>query len=209
MKKWRLIVVLISLLLAAGIFVITREAVLETENWKFLDLDYLGKADVISSYGSLLAGLLSSISIILLVYTILFQSKESKEQTIRFESESTKQERRFRKAHKLQKKQFKAEQRREERKEKLDLYYKLKLIGVFLESIINHVEKTGVELRRFYLAEESKPLNMNMLYFLVNKSMTKLIEMDYLSIFIAFKEFFHNREEDWTKNFNNLFGLVL
>ena len=106
MKKWKIIIALISAILAFIIFVITREAILETQNWAYLDIDYSGKSEVISSYGALLAAILSTISIILLVYTILFQSKESVKQEKQFKAEAKRQERRFRKEHKLQKKHF-------------------------------------------------------------------------------------------------------
>jgi len=207
MRKWKLIVIISSLLLAFIIFIITREAVLETQNWKFLDLDYSGKGDVISSYGALLAAILSSVSIFLLVYTILFQSQESIAQANRFSTESEKQEKRFMKEHKLQKKHFKLEKQREESKRRRNLYFKLELISEFLKTIVNHVQETGDELKKFIELEKANPLGMNMLFFLVNKNMGKLIEMDYLSIFIAFREFFAE-EESWTKDFNSLFSLV-
>lgn len=185
-----------SLAVALLVLYISIEAILETQNWSWFDIDFTNKDKVISGYGALLAAIVSTFSIILLVYTIYLQIKESR-----------KQAKRFRKEYKLQKQQFEEEKRREERKEKLDLYYKLKLISVFLESIIDHIEKTAIEIKRFFDAESENPLGMNKLYFLVNKSMSKLIEMDYLGIFIAFKEFLQG-EEDWTDNFNDLFDLV-
>ena len=176
-----------SLAVALLVLYISIEAILETQNWSWFDIDFTNKDKVISGYGALLAAIVSTFSIILLVYTIYLQIKESR-----------KQAKRFRKEYKLQKQQFEEEKRREERKEKLDLYYKLKLISVFLESIIDHIEKTAIEIKRFFDAESENPLGMNKLYFLVNKSMSKLIEMDYLGIFIAFKEFLQG-EEDWTE----------
>jgi len=206
MKKWKITLYIAIFLFLVLIYFVTSEAVLETQNWKAFDLDYTGKEGVISSYGTLLAALLSSLSIIILAYTILFQRKEAVEQAKRYEDDTITQRNRFKKQFKLQKKQFKAEREREERNVKLDLFYKLQLVDVFLETNISHIEETGIELKKFFEMEKLHPLKMNMLYFLVNKEIAKLIEMDSLSIFKAFKLFF--KDDNWTKKFNQLFNIV-
>jgi len=207
MKIWNIIISTIGILLAILIFFITREAVVETQNWMLFDIDFSGKEGIISGYGSLLSALLSSLSIFLLVYTILFQSKEVIKQEKRFSEEAIDQEKRFRKQLKLQKKHFKAEKNRNESNENLDLFYKLKLVEIFLGSIISHIEDTGKEVKQFFEKEKANPLNMNMLFFLVNKNMGKLIEMDHLSIYKSFRKFL-NKGDEWTKKFSELFNSV-
>ncbi len=51
------------------------EAASETKNWKFLDFDFEGKEGVISSYGSLLAAILSFISILYVLLDLAYQRR--------------------------------------------------------------------------------------------------------------------------------------
>ena len=51
------------------------EAITETENWKFFDLDFENREGVISSYGSLLAGLLSLVSILFVLLDLTYQRR--------------------------------------------------------------------------------------------------------------------------------------
>ncbi|TXD53638.1 MULTISPECIES: hypothetical protein [unclassified Polaribacter] len=124
----------ISTILVACFFIlcllvfITVQAIVETENWKFFDIDFINKENIISGYSALLGAILSSISIILLVYTIYLQSAESK-----------KQKKRFKKQHALQKKQFDSEKLIAENKERSSKFSLIKLISVFLDSIIKHI----------------------------------------------------------------------
>lgn len=164
---------------------ITEQAIVETENWKFFDIDFTNKEKVISGYSGLLGAILSSLSIILLAYTIYLQNREAKEQKISFENEKL----------------------REENKEKENKFSLIKLISIFLDSIIKHIEDTGVELSKFIVAEKKYPLKMNPLFFLVNKSISKLIEMDHLSIFKGF-EVFLSDEEEWISKYQQLFNSV-
>lgn len=175
---------------------ITIQAIVETENWKPFDIDFTNKEKVISGYSALLGAILSSLSIILLVYTIYLQIIESKAQKIRFQKE-----------YSLQKEQFENEKIREENTERENKFLLIKLISVFLDSIIKHIEETGKELSKFIIEEKKSPLKMNMLFFLVNKSISKLIEMDHLSIFKSFSEFFSDKKE-WIEKYQLLFNSV-
>jgi hypothetical protein len=186
----------ISIVIISILIFITFQAIVETENWKIFDIDYTNKEKVISGYSALLGAILSSLSIILLVYTIYLQNVESK-----------KQKKRFNKEHKLQKVQFEIEKLREQNKQRSDKILLLNLISVFLDSIIKHIEETSVELLNFIKAEKENPIGMNTLFFLVNKSISKLIEMDHLAIFKGF-EYFLTNDKEWIKKYQRLFNSV-
>jgi large-conductance mechanosensitive channel len=195
-NKVLLVVFFISIIIISTLIFITIQAVVETENWKIFDIDYTNKEKVISGYSALLGAILSSLSIIFLVYTIYLQNVESK-----------KQKKRFKKEHKLQKQQFEIEKLREEKKERANKFSLIKLISVFLDSVIKHIEETSVELLNFIEAEKENPIKMNTLFFLVNKSITKLIEMDHLSIFKGFEYFFID-DREWIQKYQRLFNSV-
>jgi len=189
-------VLFICIIIISILIFITTQAIVETENWKFFDIDYTNKEKVISGYSALLGAILSTLSIILLVYTIYLQNLESK-----------KQKKRFNKEHKLQKEQFEIEKLREENKERSEKFSLLNLISVFLDSIIKHIEETSVELLNFIKAEKENPIRMNTLFFLVNKSISKLIEMDHLAIFKGFEYFLIN-DKEWIEKYQRLFNSV-
>jgi|GEM_PF-2058871 len=194
-KKFSKIIIGSCFLVLVFLAFISWQAVIETENWKWFDLDYTNKNQVLSGYSALLSATFSSLSIILLVYTIYLQNRESRLQS-----------KRFKKEYRLQKEQFEENKHREERKERSRKLSVLKIVSVFLESIIKHIEETGVELKNYVAAEKQNPLGFNMLYFLVNKVIGKFVEMDYQIIFNSYDEFFD--DDDWPTEFQQLLNSV-
>jgi len=193
-KTTNVIIAGICILLLALLLIITFQAITFRENWTY-SLDF--GEDIIGGYASLAGGIISLLSAILLIYTIFTQLSQFKHQDVQFKEQL-----------KLQIDQFKEGIRQQEYQDKKDLYFKLKLIDVFLISIISHLKTTAEQVHLFLEKEKEEPLAANLLFFPVDKNMDRLNDMDYISVFKAFQEFFGAEDEMWIKRFNDLFSLV-
>ena len=67
--KWLLVICIAFLLW------VSREAVLETEDWKLFDFDFKNREGVISSYSSLLAAILSFVAILFVLIDLFYQRR--------------------------------------------------------------------------------------------------------------------------------------
>lgn len=207
-KKFiNLIVILTCIFLLIILFIITYQAVTISENWSW-SIDFEDNSKTISSYGSLVAGIVGLLSAILLIYTILSQLSQFKKQNKQFKKQLTTQENQFRAQFKLQLEQFNDEKRRNEYEERKDMFFKLKLVDTFLISIIAHLKIMAIEMKDYYEFEIEHPLLNNVLRFDVNRDTERLNKMDNLSLFKTFQHFFENESETWVKAFNDLFSIV-
>lgn len=207
-KKFiNLIVILTCIFLLIILFIITYQAVTISENWSW-SIDFEDNSKTISSYGSLVAGIVGLLSAILLIYTILSQLSQFKKQNKQFKKQLTTQENQFQAQFKLQLEQFNDEKRRNEYEERKDMFFKLKLVDTFLISIIAHLKIMAIEMKDYYEFEIEHPLLNNVLRFDVNRDTERLNKMDNLSLFKTFQHFFENESETWVKAFNDLFSIV-
>jgi len=189
-------IIIICFILLSILAIITFQAVTQTEN-PSLFIDFEDNKKTISSYGSLISGVVALLSAILLIYTILTQLYQFK-----------KQNKQFKKQFKLQQDQFNEDKKRAEYEEKKDMYFKLKLVDVFLISIIVHIKVMSIEMKKYFEFEKTYPMLNNVLQFDVNKDTDRLNKMDNLSLFKTFQHFFENDNESWVKNFNDLFSII-
>ncbi|WP_117880494.1 hypothetical protein [Aureibaculum luteum] len=77
-RNFRILVFLLAFILGiTSIFLVwfSFEAAAETENWSFMDFDFSKKEGIISSYGSLLAAILSFVAILLVLLDLFYQRR--------------------------------------------------------------------------------------------------------------------------------------
>jgi hypothetical protein len=159
------------------LFLITLNLANETENWKFLGIDFNNKNDIISSYGSLIGGILSFLSILFVLVSLIQQQEQ-----IRNEKEDKIND------------------------EKLELLNKLKLLSSFFKSAINNIELQGKEMKQFFEKEKEFPSTMNQMYFTTNKNFTRVIDLDSITIYKAINYNFKD-DDNWEKMFLNIYSI--
>ncbi|MCA0131755.1 hypothetical protein [Winogradskyella alexanderae] len=157
---------------------LTFQAIYETEDWKFFDVDFNSRDHIISAYGSLIGGILAFLSILF----VLYQVYEQREQIMVEKQDAAKD--------KLQ-----------------DLKDRLLLLTNYLKTLEKDILRHGERMESFFKAEKEYPSKMNTMYFNTNKNFERVIEMDILSNFKAFQAFFKEDEEDWQKQFVNLYEI--
>lgn len=175
LKTYKKGITIVSLIIIFVVLFLTYDAIYETDNWKWFSVDFKGKDNIISAYGSLIGGVLAFLSILFVIYQVL----EQREQIW----------------------QEKKDKEQEKINEKSDL---LKLISSFLDSIISDIQNQGKEFKKFYEKELAYPTLSNQTYFTVNNNFNRIIEMDYMAVYKSFRHFFKN-EEDWEKKFLNFY----
>jgi hypothetical protein len=107
----------------------------------------------------------------------------------------------------LQYRQFKADEKAKQRDEKLDWYYKLSLLNIDLESIIKDVNTKAEKIKEYFESEKNNPFKTNLLFRTPSRNYTRILELDRLSIYKGFYNFFgHN--EDWLNKFNKLYSIL-
>ncbi|WP_286105691.1 hypothetical protein [Arenibacter sp. M-2] len=162
----------------ALIIFLTFQAIYETDNWKVFDIDFSTKDHIISAYGALVGGVLAFLSILF----VLYQVYEQREQILIEKQDSI-----------------------EEKSQ--DLKDRLLLLTNYLKTLEKDIVNHGERMEIFFKAEKNYPSTMNTMYFNTNKNFERVIEMDILSNFKAFQTFFGNDEEDWQKQFINLYEI--
>ena len=180
MKKIKLFkktLIFIIILVLISITIITVDLIRDNKNWKLLAIDFKNKSDIISSYGTLIGGILSFLSILFVLISLLEQRQQILEE--------------------------KAETLRNEENELLD---KLKLLSSFFKSAIDNIKLQGEELKQFYIKEKENPSQMNKIYFTTNKNFTRIIDIDPSSIYKAIKSNFKN-DDEWEKMFLNIYSI--
>ncbi|WP_339837254.1 hypothetical protein [uncultured Maribacter sp.] len=174
-KKYKLTIIVVSIIFITIVLFLTIDAIYETEDWKWFNVDFDKRNHVISAYGALIGGILAFLSILFVIYQVL----EQREQIIQ-EKENSKIE------------------KIEEQKDFL------KLISSFLGSIIGDIKHQGKDLKIFYEKELLYPTFSNQTYFTVNENFNRIVEMDYMTVYRSFRHFFKD-EKDWEKKFLNFY----
>ena len=138
------------------IVLITVNLIDETEDWELFGIDFQNKDEIVSSYGTLIGGILSFLSILFVLISLL----EQREQILKEKLEVIEAE-------------------------KLELLNKLKLLSSFFKSSIDNIKLQGEEMKKFYVSEKEFPSKMNKMYFTTNKNFTRVIDLDTSSIYKA------------------------
>ena len=170
-KLYKNIIIGISVATIFLLIFLTIDSINETGNWKLFDIDFKNNDDIVSAYGSLIGGILAFLSILFVFFSIL----EQREQIL------------------LEKKEQQVDLEN-------DLLDRLKLLNNFIISAIGDIESQGERMKSFYEAEKLAPSNMNTMYFNVNNSFGRLVEMDNLSLFKSYQMYF-NTKPNWEKMF--------
>lgn len=125
MKKIRDIsIVIISILLIGFLIALTLKVIYIVPNPKFLDIDFVTNSNVIQSYAALIGSILTFLSIIYVVYTIVQQRELfEKERKVELENKES------------------------------DLLDRITLIDTLVADLIEHILKSGVEIKNFYETE--------------------------------------------------------
>jgi large-conductance mechanosensitive channel len=160
-----------------SIMVITVNLINETENWKFFGIDFANKDAIVSSYGALIGGVLSFLSILFVLISLL----EQRQQVLREKQELVDVE-------------------------KNELLDKLKLLSSFFKSSIDNIVLQGEEMKKFYIPEKEFPSTMNKMYFTTNKNFTRVIDLDPSHIYKAINMYF-GQTSDWEKMFLNIYSI--
>lgn len=178
MKKLRDIsIFILSILLIGFLITLTWNVIYTVPNPKLLDIDFVTKSNVIQGYAALIGSILTFMSIIYVVYTIV-QQREL----------------------------FEKERKIEREKEESGLLDRITLIDTLLSDLIEHILKSGVEIKKFYEIELESPLRGNLLLFYVNNNFTRIIEMDSINIFKACQLYYEGPKS--VENFTELLKLV-
>lgn len=148
-KLYKRIILGVFAITIIGILFLTIQAIYATEDWAWFKMDYTGKEGVISSYGTLIGGVLAFLSILF----VLFQVYEQREQ--------------------IEQDKRAAEQKIVEEYKNI-----FKLLSSFLASVLRDINHNGKKLKDFCEAELKNPTLSNQTYFTVNNNFSRIIEMD-------------------------------
>lgn len=176
-KFFKLFLIALISIVFIFLILITFNLANETENWKFLGLDFNNKKEIISSYGSLIGGILSFLSILFVLVSLIQQQEQ-----VRNEKEEKLID------------------------EKIELLNILKLLSSFFTSAIDNIELQGKEMKQFFEKEKEFPSQMNQMYFTTNKNFSRVIDLDSASIYKATSYNFKN-DKDWEKMFLNIYSI--
>ncbi|WP_347374481.1 hypothetical protein [Aequorivita sp. Q41] len=157
---------------------LTLQAIYETDDWQWFNMDFNKRDHIIGAYGTLIGGVLAFLSILFILYQVYEQREQINEE--KNEAEIIKKE---------------------------DLKDRLLLLSVFLKTVIVDLIKNGENMEEFYNAEQSAPSTMNRMYFIINKNFQRITALDDLSMYRAIKMYFKD-EEDWQKQFLNLYSII-
>ena len=157
---------------------LTFQAVEETENWKWFDLDYTRRHNIISAYGTLIGGILAFMSILF----VLFQVYEQREQL------------------QLEKQEKIIEERQ-------DYLSRLRLLNSFLKALILDIERLGEDLQDYCKRVRKEPSSTHFMHFYMNSNFSRVIDMDVHTNYKAFQLHFPSNEE-WEMLFLNFYSRV-
>lgn len=91
--------------------------------------------------------------------------------------------------------------------ERKDYFNKLSLLKVDLTAIESDIKSKAKNLKDFFENEKKLPFQTNFLIRTPSKNYSRILEIDRLSIFNGFNEFFSHRER-WIKEFSNLYNIL-
>ncbi|MEP0265803.1 hypothetical protein [Dokdonia sp.] len=91
--------------------------------------------------------------------------------------------------------------------ERKGYFNKLSLLKVDLTVIESDIKSKAKNLKYFFENEKKLPFQTNFLIRTPSKNYSRILEIDRLSIFNGFSEFFNHRER-WIKEFSNLYNIL-
>ncbi|MBL7473092.1 hypothetical protein [Robertkochia sediminum] len=138
---------------------LTWQAVAETEDWNFLDIDYTGKEGVINAYGALLSAILSFLAILFIFLDLLNQRR----------IDGLNEER----------------QKNRLNSERLDL---IEVLDIFLGALANDIESFGDRCRIFADKEKENYFAINRIAILPNTYPKLILGLDRTIVYNALKE---------------------
>lgn len=150
-----------------------------TNNSEEFQFGYINfSTDIVNNYSSLLGAIVGLFGVILLVETLWLQYN-----------------------------QFKSSEREKDRDEKLDWYYKMSLLQVDLEVILKDIDTKSSKIKEYFENVLKAPFETHMLMRTPSRNYSRILELDRLSIYKAFK-YFLNTNEQWLKYFNRLYSTL-
>lgn len=169
MKNYRLyktLVITISFIAFIAIFKITTDLILE-EHSRIFELDFINKSDVISSYGTLISGLLTFLSILFVIFALISSKNEQ-----------------------IQKEE---KEKSETRKNLSETY---NVLVYYLKTLIGTIDELNLNVQKYVESEKKNPTINNALLFNINKNFVRIIEMDTKSVFMSFQEFYQEESKE-------------
>lgn len=174
MKNFKLITIvifIISLISFCSIIYITTDLITD-EKYRLFKIDFKNKSDIINSFGTLVSGLLSFLSILFVIYALMSQkndqiSKENKTLV----------------------------------SEKENLLENFKVFLYYLKSLVNTLEELNVNLKIYTENEIKNPTINNALLISINKNFIRIVDMDVKSTFMSFQNIYNyeSKEKDFVK----------
>ena len=168
-KKITFIVILIAALFFALIIFFTSNVISE-ETSRTFKLDFTNKSEIISSYASLISGLLTFLSILFVIYALISQRNEIIEK----------------------------ENREKELMQK-ELKDNFNVLIYYLKSLLDSLDLLNETLKEYTTEELKHPTINNALQIEINKNFTRIVDMDVKTTFKAFKSIYkeQNNENDF------------
>ena len=75
-KKYKVLITIISIVTAIILVVLTIDAIYEIDNWKWFNIDFDKRDHIVSAYGALIGGVLAFLSILFVIYQVLEQREQ-------------------------------------------------------------------------------------------------------------------------------------
>ena len=176
-KRYKKLIFMTFCLFMILLTFLTISAIYQTNNWKWFAVDFNQKDHIISSFGTLIGGILAFLSVLFVLYQVL----EQREQILN---------------EKIQNNQIRLE----------DLKGRIKVITLFLNSLIQNIGEQGHEMREFYEAELNRPWAMNITFFNPSGNFARILEMDTILNFNAISTY--GAKVNWQQTFVNLYSYV-
>jgi hypothetical protein len=168
-KKITFFVILIAVFFFALIVYFTSNVIFEEANRTFT-LDFTNKSDIISSYATLISGLLTFLSILFVIYALISQKNEIIEK-----------------------------ENNEKKLLQKNLIENFNLLIYYLKSLLDSLDLLNKTLKEYTTEELKHPTINNALQIEINKNFTRIVDMDVKTTFKAFKTIFkeQNNENDF------------
>jgi len=132
----------------------------------------------VSNFGTLISGLLSFLAILFVIYNIIEQREIINRNEIRLQED-----------------------------EDNDHKSRILIMNNLLNLMLREIKQIGIEMNGFHKKEVEKPTITNLMNFTPNNSFKRLSNIDYHKNYETFKYLFQS-EEDWEKNFSNLYNYI-
>ncbi|WP_407490576.1 hypothetical protein [Elizabethkingia anophelis] len=177
MKFSKGLIIGLSAFVGLIIIIITLQVIYSTEDPAWI-IDFGGKDNTISSYGVLIGALLSFLSITFVLFNIV-------EDRAKIEKEKN-----------------------ENLLNEIESYNNwMKIISIFLGTIIKDIKTTGENLKEFAEKELEAPAQLHTMVFTVNKSFSRISEIDKELIFKIFQSKIGHLE-NWEETYTDLYRFL-